>query len=92
MFDLKCGVSFQLAFFASQAGSLRHLFIERSQDRSLIRDPSLMDRSAAAISNYPGGHNEGFPGTFKQLFRSFYDYITRADFNASPPFPTFTDD
>ncbi len=60
-------------------------------NESLIRDPSLMDRSAAAISNYPGGHNEGFPDTFKQLFRSFYDYIAQANLNASPPFPTFTD-
>ncbi len=64
----------------------------RSQpNESLIRDPSLMDRSAAAISNYPGGHNEGFPDTFKQLFRSFYGYIDRADLKAPQPFPTFAD-
>ena len=24
---------------------------------------------------YPGGHNEGFPDTFKQCFRAFYGYI-----------------
>lgn len=57
----------------------------------LIRDPALLDSTAAAISNYPGGHNEGFPDTFKQLFRTFYGYIARADFNAPPPFPTFAD-
>lgn len=57
----------------------------------LIRDPSLMDGSAAAISNYPGGHNEGFPDTFKQLFRSFYGYIEKGDFTAPAPFPTFAD-
>ena len=50
-----------------------------------------MDSSASAISNYPGGHNEGFPDTFKQLFRVFYDYIARADFSFPPPFPTFED-
>ncbi len=57
----------------------------------LIRDPSLMDTAAAAISNYPGGHNEGFPDTFKQLFRSFYGYIAQGDFGAVPSFPTFAD-
>ncbi len=57
----------------------------------LIRDPSLMDGSASAISNYPGGHNEGFPDTFKQLFRSFYGYISDGNFDRQPPFPTFAD-
>jgi predicted dehydrogenase len=57
----------------------------------LIRDPSLMSASARAIASYPGGHNEGFPDTFKQLFRSFYGYVTAGDFTAPPPFPTFAD-
>lgn len=60
-------------------------------NESLIRDPSLLSESARAIANYPGGHNEGFPDTFKQLFRSFYGYIAAADFSAPPPFPTFAD-
>lgn len=63
---------------------------ERANE-TLIRDPSLMDESASAISNYPGGHNEGFPDTFKQLFRSFYGYIAAGDFSAPAPFPTFAD-
>jgi len=57
----------------------------------LIRDPALMSASARAIANYPGGHNEGFPDTFKQLFRSFYGYVAAGDFTAPPPFPTFAD-
>jgi predicted dehydrogenase len=60
-------------------------------NESLIRDPSLMDSTAAAISNYPGGHNEGFPDSFKQLFRSFYEYIAHGNLDATPPFPTFAD-
>lgn len=36
-------------------------------------------------------HNEGFPDTFKQLFRSFYGYVAAGDFTAPPPFPTFAD-
>jgi predicted dehydrogenase len=43
-------------------------------NESLIRDPALLSDAAGAISSYPGGHNEGFPDTFKQLFRTFYGY------------------
>lgn len=57
----------------------------------LIRDPALLGDSARAIANYPGGHNEGFPDTFKQLFRAFYGYLDAGDFSASPPFPTFAE-
>ena len=57
----------------------------------LLRDPALLHPAARAFANYPGGHNEGFPDTFKQLFRSIYDYIDHGDFNAPPPFPTFAD-
>jgi predicted dehydrogenase len=57
----------------------------------LVRDPSIMHESAAAIANYPGGHCEGFPDTFKQLFAAFYGYIDAGDFSATCPFPTFAD-
>jgi predicted dehydrogenase len=60
-------------------------------NETLIRDPSLLHESARVITNYPGGHNEGFPDTFKQLFRSFYGYIAAGDFSAPSPFPTFAD-
>ena len=57
----------------------------------LIRDPSLLSGSAKAIASHPGGHNEGFPDTFKQLFRSFYGYIKTGDLDTVPPFPAFAD-
>ena len=38
-------------------------------NESLIRDPALMGSSAGRVANYPGGHAEGFPETFKQLLR-----------------------
>lgn len=60
-------------------------------NETLLRDPSLMAESARAISGYPGGHAEGYPDTFKQLFRCFYGYLAAGDFTAPPPFPTFAD-
>jgi predicted dehydrogenase len=62
----------------------------------LLRDPSLLDPSARRFAQYPGGHNEGFPDTFKQLFRAFYGAWSGDDV-ASPgdsiiaPYPTFAD-
>ncbi len=64
----------------------------RSQpNESLIRDPSLVSEAARRFINYPGGHAEGFPDTFKQCFKAFYGYIAAGDFDAPPPFPTFAD-
>ena len=60
-------------------------------NESLVRDPSLLGDKARRFTNYPGGHNEGFPDTFKQCFRAFYDYIKAGDFAAPPSFPTFAD-
>jgi predicted dehydrogenase len=57
----------------------------------LMRDPALLGAAARAWSDYPGGHNEGFPDTFKQLCRAFYEYIETGDMKAPRPFPTFAD-
>ncbi|NLZ06381.1 MAG: Gfo/Idh/MocA family oxidoreductase [Phycisphaerae bacterium] len=60
-------------------------------NENLIRDPALLGERARHFVNYPGGHNEGFPDTFKQCFRAFYEYIQANDFSAAPGFPTFAD-
>ncbi len=60
-------------------------------NESLIRDPALLSDPVRPFANYPGGHNEGFPDTFKQLFRAFYGYIQAGDFSVPPTFPTFAD-
>ena len=57
----------------------------------LIRDPALLHAEVRPFANYPGGHNEGFPDTFKQLFRAVYSYIDAGDFNKPRRFPTFED-
>jgi predicted dehydrogenase len=60
-------------------------------NQSLIRDPALLSDAARKYANYPGGHAEGFPDTFKQCFKAFYSYIAAGDFSAPPTFPTFAD-
>jgi predicted dehydrogenase len=57
----------------------------------LVRDPALVSPDVVPYVNFPGGHNEGFPDSFKQSFRAFYDYITAGDFSAEPGFATFAD-
>lgn len=53
----------------------------------LIRDPALLSPPARACASYPGGHNEGFPDTFKQLFRAVYQAIDEG----AGSYPTFAD-
>jgi predicted dehydrogenase len=54
----------------------------------LLRDPPLLHPAVRDCASYPGGHNEGFADTFKQLFRAVYDAM---DGKEAPPFPTFAD-
>jgi predicted dehydrogenase len=60
-------------------------------NESLLRDPALLSAEARRYTDYPGGHNEGFPDTFKQCFRGFYDAIAADDPDAASSFPTFAD-
>src|SRR5262249_34030246 len=63
---------------------------DRPSER-LTRDPGLLSPDARRVADYPGGHVEGFPDTFKQLFPAGYDYVAAGDMAASQPFPTFAD-
>jgi predicted dehydrogenase len=55
----------------------------------LARDPALLASNVRPYTNYPGGHGEGFPDTFKQLYRTVYDAIATGMPN--PLMPTFAD-
>jgi predicted dehydrogenase len=57
----------------------------------VMKDPSLLSPEARSTASYPGGHTEGFPDTFKQLYKKVYGYILAADFSKQPDFPTFAD-
>jgi predicted dehydrogenase len=55
----------------------------------LIKDPSLLSPAARPYAAYPGGHAEGYPDTFVQLFHDYYNYLEAGDFKAPRKFPTF---
>lgn len=55
----------------------------------LPKDPALLSPAARGYAAYPGGHAEGYPDTFVQLFRDFYGYLDAGDLEALPHFPTF---
>jgi predicted dehydrogenase len=56
-----------------------------------MRDPSLLDPDAARFASYPGGHNEGFPDTFKQLYRAVYTEVLNGKRSDAPLYATFED-
>lgn len=62
-----------------------------SANELLMRDPSLVHKESAALISFPGGHNEGFPDTSKQLFKEVYAAIREGKQPENPSFPTFAD-
>ncbi|MBO9640313.1 Gfo/Idh/MocA family protein [Siphonobacter aquaeclarae] len=57
----------------------------------VMRDPSLVYPDARSIITFPGGHNEGFPDTSKQLFKEVYAAVEAGKMPENPTFPTFAD-
>ena len=78
--------------YAWNSESPNELWIGRRDEanRILMRDPSLFDRESASLISFPGGHNEGFPDTSKQMFREVYDNIRKGTMEGAK-FPTFED-
>ena len=65
---------------------------ERNEpNRILLRDPGLLDSSSGSYTSYPGGHAEGFPDTFKQLYRAVYADIEAGKPSKRPLYATFED-
>jgi predicted dehydrogenase len=58
-------------------------------NEEMPKDPALMSPAARGYAAYPGGHPEGYPDTFAQLFKDFYAYVAAGDLTAPRTFPTF---
>jgi predicted dehydrogenase len=61
----------------------------REPNQELIKDPTLMSPETRGYAAYPGGHPEGYPDTFVQLFKDFYAYLEAGDLSKPRTFPTF---
>jgi predicted dehydrogenase len=57
----------------------------------LMKDPALFHPEASALVSFPGGHNEGFPDTSKQMFKEVYAAIRNGEQPEKATFPTFAD-
>lgn len=82
------GTTGSLAF---DSESPNQLWIGR-RDRAcelLPKDPALQSPESRNYAAYPGGHPEGYPDTFVQLFKDFYGYLAAGDLRAPRTFPTF---
>lgn len=62
-----------------------------SANQHLMKDPALFTPEAAGLISFPGGHNEGFPDTSKQMFKEVYAAVRAGNQPDSPSFPTFAD-
>jgi predicted dehydrogenase len=64
----------------------------REQPNQLLaKDPSLFHPEARALTGFPGGHAEGYPDTFVQVFRQFYGAIASGKMPETGRFATFED-
>jgi predicted dehydrogenase len=74
----------------SEEPNVLHVGRREQANESLPRDPALLMANIRPYANYPGGHAEGFPDTFKQLYRAVYDAIANGP-PADPLYATFAD-
>jgi predicted dehydrogenase len=92
-----CKNRFQMEIYGSKCGVMWNqerpdeLWIghRNSPNQIIIKDPSLLNGSAATYADLPGGHSEGYDDTHKQVFRRFYRKV--ADASAPVEYPTFED-
>ncbi len=56
----------------------------------LMRDPGLVHEAAQRAITFPGGHNEGFPDTSKQMFKEVYAAV-EAGQQSTDAYATFAD-
>ncbi len=93
---LRYEISGSEATFAWDSQSPNDLWVGRRDGptEAMVKDPATLSPLASRHADYPGGHNEGFPDTFKMTFRAFYDAIRTGDHGGSHggspvPYATF---
>lgn len=87
--SLEISGSKQTLGWCSEAPNEMWIGKRETANGSLMRDPSLVDGSVRNIMTYPGGHNEGFGDTSKQLYKEIYAAVAEGKQPEKPSFPTF---
>ena len=88
-----------LRFEVDGSGGALHWDGERNEElwigsrdgpnETLLRNPALMHESAAARTQLPVAHAEGFADTFRELYRAVYADVARGGPSPEPDYPTF---
>ena len=91
--QLKLEVSGSKKTFAFNSERPNELWLGHREKANevLMKDPSLVDPAVSSVVSFPGGHNEGFPDTSKQLFKEVYAAIEAGKMPENATFPTFAD-
>ena len=91
--QMKLEISGANQTYAWNSETPNELWIGRrdAPNQVLMRDPSLVYPEVQSTITFPGGHNEGFPDTSKQLFKEVYAAIEAGRQPENPTFPTFAD-
>ncbi len=92
-----CKNRFQVEIFGTKRGVIwnqerpNELWVgERNEaNKLLLKDPSLLGPKARTYASLPGGHNEGYGDTHKNVYRAFYARV--ADPSLPVEYPTFED-
>ena len=78
------------AWWDSEAPNIIHYGSRDAANRESHRScPGFTD--AAGFTDYPPGHTEGFPDTFKMLYRAIYTDIAAETFSREPLYATVAD-
>ena len=89
--DLEFSGSKETFHWCSESPNNLWIGQRESANQQLMRDPSLFHREASSVISFPGGHNEGFPDTSKQMFKEVYAAVAEGKQPENPTFPTFAD-
>jgi len=89
--QLRFDVAGSKAAFAwdSEEPNTLHVGYRGRPNEAVSRDPAQLHPEARRFSDYPGGHAEGFPDTFKQLYKAVYAAILGD--TSAPLYATFAD-
>jgi predicted dehydrogenase len=85
--DARTGLSWEID--GSEAALAWHL--EAPEELWIGHRERRTSGSCAEAGDYPPGHAEGFPDTFKHLYRAVYRAVASGGPPVDPDYPTFAD-